>query len=317
MTQKFGFIALAGRPNAGKSTLLNALIGQKISIVSAKPQTTRKKIIGLITENDTQIAFIDTPGLHKTARMPKLNKLMNDSAWHEIKEADAILYLIDVSRGWLDEDEQYLEIILTTFGKTVALLVSKVDAHKKDFVKVKVEEIEGGWRTLLERLKDTTQAKVFNMEPIESSAKRPESLRDVRALVKDFALDGPWLYGIDDLTNENKQNIIAELVREQVFRQLSDELPYSAAVKIDKLDFEEKIVKILATIIVKSDSQKPIVIGKGGSRIKSIGTAARIALEKSLDKKVYLELFVKVQDNWMNDSNLISEFSGLTDVSES
>ena len=312
MTQKCGYVALLGRPNAGKSTLLNAVLKAKIAVVSAKPQTTRNRILGVHTEKDTQIVFLDTPGMHKAEKLPRINNTMNRVAWSVLREADLICYLVDADNGWHEEDGHYLKGILEKSDKKILLLATKVDASKKDQIQKGVATILDGVQHAVKNLPEDTISKRF-LQPLpnEISAKRPESVADFRAHVAALMPEGPWLFAEDDLTDLPQQFICGEIIREQIFRQMSAELPYSCAVKVDKFTRDGKLVRITATLIVQRENHKGMLIGKGGSRIKVLGQSSRESLEKHLGEKVFLELFVKVQEGWIDSASLISEYASL------
>ena len=318
--RRCGYVALLGRPNAGKSTLLNAVLGHKIAVVSNKPQTTRNRILGVHTEGASQILFLDTPGIHKAEALHRINRTMNRVAWNVLVDADVVCYLVDSTEGWQGEDAGYLEGILLRTTKPVMVLATKIDAIKKDAVAVGAMTIERGLRTVIDRLPEEKRAgadkQIVTGGPIRISSKRPESVAEFRASLPAHMPEGPWLYDADDLTDMPQQFVCAEIVREQVFRQMSAEIPYNAAVKIESFKHEAAITRILATIVVQRESHKGMVIGKGGSRLKSIGTDARVSLERHLDRKVYLELFVKVQEGWIDSDALIAEYAGLVDPKE-
>jgi GTP-binding protein Era len=315
--KRCGYVALLGRPNAGKSTLLNASLGHKIAVVSAKPQTTRNRILGVHTEGDTQVLFLDTPGIHRADSLHRINRTMNRVAWNVLGDADVVCYLVDSTEGWKGEDSGYLEGVLKRTEKPVLVLATKIDAIKKDAVAVGAMTIERGVQDVLERLPEDIRARATRQTsggvPLRVSSKRPESVAEFRAGLLPLMPEGPWLYDADDLTDMPQQFVCAEIVREQVFRQMSAEIPYNAAVKVDLFKHEQALTRILATIVVQRDSHKGMVIGKAGSRLKSIGTDARLALEKHLGRKVYLELFVKVQEGWIDSDALIAEYAGLVD----
>jgi len=313
MIKKCGYVALLGRPNAGKSTFLNAFLGTKLAVVSNKPQTTRNKILGVFTEGDSQTLLLDTPGIHKAQGLPKMNQVMNKVAWSVLNDADLVCYFIDVTQGWSDDDALWLEGILKKFNKKVLLLATKTD-------KVKIDEVEQGRLNILNRFQNLCESIKVEGEikcqligdlPQLISSKRPEEITSLRQFILSHMPQGEWLYGEDDLTDRPQKFVCAEIIREQIFRQLGQELPYKIAVVIDIFEHKNNVTNISATVIVDRDSQKGIVIGKRGSRLKSIGTEARISLEKHLNKKVFLELFVKVKPGWTENLNMLSEFANL------
>jgi GTP-binding protein Era len=307
-----GYAALLGRPNAGKSTLLNAILGAKISVVSAKPQTTRNRILGVSTEEDVQVIFLDTPGIHKAEGKPRINRAMNRAAWGTLGEADVVCYLVDVERGWHAEDAHYLEGILEKSDKPLLVLVSKADRLKKeevaeqsDLIGEKVAEIAA--KVGAERV----GTRLIQPCPRPVSAKRPEEAKELRNFLAGYMPESPWLFGEDDLTDRPQRFLCGEIIREQLFRQLGQELPYSCGVRIDLFEETPAITNIKATIVVQRDSHKGMVIGKGGVRLKEIGIEARKGIERLIEKKVFLEMFVKVQEGWLDSDSFISEFAGL------
>ncbi len=318
MIKKCGYVALLGRPNAGKSTFLNAFLGAKLAVVSNKPQTTRNKILGVFTEGESQALLLDTPGIHKAQGLPKMNQVMNKVAWSVLSDADLVCYLIDVTQGWSNEDSLWLEGILKKYDNKVLLLATKTD-------KVKIEEVEQGrlnivnrFQNLFEGIKASGEIKCQLIGDIPQliSSKRPEEIASLRQFILSHMPESEWLFGADDLTDRPQRFVCAEIIREQIFRQLGQELPYKIAVVIDIFEHKNNVTNISATIIVDRDSQKGIVIGKRGTRLKSIGTEARISLERHLDKKVFLELFVKVKPGWTENLNMLSEFADLQDPSD-
>lgn len=318
MTKKCGYVALLGRPNAGKSTLLNACLGAKISVVSAKPQTTRNRIVGISTAESTQVLFLDTPGIHKAEKLPRINKAMNKLAWSVLGDADIVCYLVDATTGWHEEDAFYLKGVLDKCDKKILLLATKADKEKLPVIFKGMDTMRAGLEEIFATAPDTAalaamRARFVDPVPCEMSAKRPESVKEFRARVAGFMPVAEWLYPEDDLTDKPQQFICGEIIREQLFRQMGEELPYSCGVKIEKFTEEPTITKILATIIVQRDTHKGMIIGKAGARIKAIGQAARETLEKHLDGKVYLELFVRVQEGWLDDASLIAEYAGIVE----
>jgi GTPase len=321
LQKRCGYIALLGRPNAGKSTLLNALLKTKLAVVSAKPQTTRNKILGVYTEGQNQALFLDTPGIHKADKLHKINKTMNKVAWSVLGDADIVCYLIDVEFGWHEEDFNYLQGILQRSNKPVVVIASRVDAVKKDKVKDSMESIHDGINTVLATL---TEERLAFVEPLLKkpfpfplSSKRPEFVESFRMELMHQLPHGDWLFEADDITNLPQRFICGEMIREQLFRQLGAEVPYSVGVKVETFDQKEAkpgfepLVSMQATIIVQRDSHKGMVIGKGGSRLKSIGMASRESLERHLGQKVFLELFVRVQEGWIENDRLIAEYASL------
>ncbi|NRA43872.1 MAG: GTPase Era [Oligoflexales bacterium] len=311
MNTRCGYIALLGRPNAGKSTLLNACIGQKIVGVSRRPQTTRNKVIGISSEGDTQLVFLDTPGIHKAQGRAKINHTMNKLAWSSAADADLICYMVDASKGWTGEDTLYFSALLEHAKVPVVVLASKADALKK-------AKINEGVDSILSGMKDCKEASTFDQllmdEPLLISAKQKESVESFKLKLSSALPKSPWLYGEDELTDKPERFLVSELIREQLFRKLGAELPYGCGVTIESMQTGEKIVRIKACIIVARASHKPMVIGKGGRSIKEIGKESRLSLEQHFENKVYLELFVKVKENWIDRSDLICAFQQIEEA---
>ena len=282
---KCGLVALVGRPNVGKSTLLNFLLEQKLSITSRKPQTTRQQVLGVKTVDADQMIFVDTPGLHRDE--PKaINKAMNRSATSAMADVDLVLFLIDRGK-WTEEDAWVLEK-LHTVKAPVALIVNKMDLM--DDPKALLPEMES-----LHALHDF--AGVF---PI--SALRQKNLDVLETFVRRNLPEGHHLFPEGQITNRTERFLAAELIREKIIRQLGDELPHTTAVEIEGFQPDERGTQhISAIIFVERDGQKRIVIGTGGSRLRSIGTEARRDMEKAFDSKVMLKLWVKVKSGWSDD----------------
>lgn len=311
MTQRCGYVAFHGRPNAGKSTLFNALVGSKLASVSNKPQTTRNRLMGNYTDNDVQLLILDTPGLHKSEGRSKLNISMNTVAWDTVKDADVVCYLVDASTGWHPEDSEYLAGVLSRTEKPVILMATKIDALKQDVIARNVEKIHQEAENVAVQIPDSA-SRFLKPFPFEVSAKRPESVNELRTKLQGLMPEGPWLYPADELSDVPQRTLFVELIREQLFRQLDKELPYSCGVRIDAVDeSKDTILKIQATVVVSKPSHKGIVIGKGAATLKSIGTAARIELERQTGQKVFLELHVAVEENWTNDVRAIADFEGI------
>ena len=282
---KCGLVALVGRPNVGKSTLLNFLLEQKLSITSRKPQTTRQQVLGVKTVDADQMIFVDTPGLHRDE--PKaINKAMNRSATSAMADVDLVLFLIDRGK-WTEEDAWVLEK-LRTVKAPVALIVNKMDLM--DDPKALLPEMES-----LHALHDF--AGVF---PI--SALRQKNLDVLETFVRRNLPEGHHLFPEGQITNRTERFLAAELIREKIIRPLGDELPHTTAVEIEGFQPDERGTQhISAIIFVERDGQKRIVIGTGGSRLRSIGTEARRDMEKAFDSKVMLKLWVKVKSGWSDD----------------
>lgn len=311
--KKTGYVALLGRPNAGKSTLLNACIGTKVAIVSNKPQTTRNKILGIHTENQAQILFLDTPGIHNDSKLPSINQLMNSTAWSVLRDSDIICYLVDVTKGLIEEDSQWISEVLKKFHGKILLLATKSDKMKKELVHDKLSEINKRFSELLSQMSPEEISCTFiDKKFVPVSSKVRDDIFFVRNLIAEHLPNGPWLYGEDDITDKSEKFICAEMIREQIFRQLGEELPYKMAVTVNQFKQKNDMIHIHANIIVETPNQKAIVIGKGGHQIKDIGILARQALERHLEKKVFLDLFVKVQNGWTDNLKMISDFAMLS-----
>ena len=279
---KSGFVAIIGRPNVGKSTLLNQILGQKIVIATDKAQTTRKRIKGILTNEEGQIVFIDTPGVHKP--LNKLGEFLLDEAKVAVPDADVILFLVDGSDPAGKGDKWIAQNILQT-EIPIIIVMNKVDKIKKP---EKVEENLLTYKTLF----DT------NLPVVRISAKTG---RNIDTLIKNIYKklpEGEALYPDDIVTEETMRDVTEEIIREKILLNTSDEIPHSVAVKVEKYKEEETIDKISAIIYCEHKSQKGILIGKGGSLLKKIGTESRLELEKIVEKKVFLELQVKVEKDW-------------------
>lgn len=287
---KSGFVGLAGRPNAGKSTLINALVGEKVAIVSSKPQTTRSEIRGILTREDCQIIFTDTPGIHKPTQ--RLDARMNKEAFDVMQGVDVIYLVVDGSVPFGKGDEFVLEAVKNA-GLPVFLILNKIDKmDDRDIMKNLVS-----WQKRYEF------AEFFPM-----SAKYNRSFLDLINTTKKYLPEGGLLY-LEEIVSDGAENFrIAEMIREKILDFTREEIPHAAAVKIDNKEFRKDACYIQATILVEKDSQKPIMIGKQGKMLKRIGVEARKDIEKLLGRKVYLELFVRVEDEWRNHDHLISEY---------
>ena len=289
---KSGFVAIIGRPNVGKSTLLNQILGQKIVIATDKAQTTRKRIKGILTNEEGQIVFIDTPGVHKP--LNKLGEFLLDEAKVAVPDADVILFLVDGSDPAGKGDKWIAQNILQT-EIPIIIVMNKVDKIKKP---EKVEENLLTYKTLF----DT------NLPVVRISAKTG---RNIDTLIKNIYKklpEGEPLYPEDIVTEETMRDVTEEIIREKILLNTSDEIPHSVAVKVEKYKEEETIDKISAIVYCEHKSQKGILIGKGGSLLKKIGTESRLELEKIVEKKVFLELQVKVEKDWRKKDKVLKTF---------
>ncbi len=290
MPFKSGFVSIIGRPNAGKSTLLNALLGEKIAIVSDKPQTTRNAIRGVKNLDDAQVVFVDTPGIHKAKGL--LNEFMVAEALSMLRDVDVVLYIAEAVGEATAEDRFIIEG-LGRVKAPVVLALNKVDMVAKPAL---LPIIEG-------------YAKSFPFkEIIPISALKCDGLEELLKALTNLMPEGPRYFPTDEITDQPVRLIAAEMVREQVFRFTSKEVPYSVAVVVENFKEAKKLVSIRAVINVEKDSQKGIIIGKKGAMLKRIGSAARVEIEKLLGSKVYLELFVRVRKDWTKEPKALKEF---------
>lgn len=282
-SKRCGFVAILGAPNVGKSTLTNALVGAKVSIVTPKVQTTRSRILGIAIVDETQLVLVDTPGIFAPRR--RLDRAMIAAAWKGAQDADVVCLLVDSARGY-DEDTQRIVQGLKEAGRKAVLVLNKIDAVKKP--------------ALLELAARLNSEGIFT-DTYMISALNGDGLADLRKFLVAHMPPGPWLYPEDQLSDLPMRLLAAELVREQVFLQLHQELPYASAVEVESWEeFADGSAKISAVIYVQRESQRPIVLGKGGARIKAIGSAARRELEALLDRRAHLILHVKVQEDWQD-----------------
>ncbi|PAW30178.1 GTPase Era [Peribacillus simplex] len=289
---KSGFISIIGRPNVGKSTFLNRVIGQKIAIMSDKPQTTRNKVQGVLTQNDSQMIFIDTPGIHKPKH--KLGDFMMKVATNTLKEVDLILFMINATEGYGRGDEFIIEK-LQSVKTPVFLVVNKIDAMHPD--------------DLLPIIEKYQQLYPFAVV-VPISALEGNNVDTLLEQIKEHLPEGPQFYPADQVTDHPERFIISELVREKVLHLTREEIPHSVAVVIDsikKMDNSDTI-NVMATIVVERDSQKGIVIGKQGKMLKEVGSRARVDIENLLGSKVFLELWVKVQKDWRNKASQLRDY---------
>lgn len=289
---KSGFIAIIGRPNVGKSTLLNCILGQKIVIATDKAQTTRKRIKGIYTTEEGQIVFIDTPGVHKP--LNKLGEFLLDEAKVAVPDADLILFLVDGSEAAGKGDKWIAQNILET-NIPVLIVMNKVDKVKK---LGKIEENLVSYKTLFEK----------NYPVVKISAKTGRNIDTLLKNIFKELPEGDLLYPEDVVTEETMRDVTEEIIREKILLNTSDEIPHSVAVKVENYYEQEDIDKIYATIFCEQKSQKGILIGKGGSLLKKIGTEARLDLEKIVEKKVFLALEVKVEKDWRKKQKALDNF---------
>jgi len=287
--KKCGFVAFVGRPNVGKSTLLNHLLGQKLSITSRKPQTTRHRIMGIDTFDNTQLIYVDTPGIHK--KEPRaINRLMNRAASSSITDVDLVVFIVEPER-WTEDDELVLHHIKNS-KKPVLLFVNKIDQIKE----------KDRLLPFLQKL----SAKHSFQELIPGAALQGDQVDRLKQLIVDYMPQGDFIYPEDYYTDRSERFLAAEIIREKLIRQLGDELPYSMTVEIEQFTTDENgTLRINGLILVERSSQKSIVIGKGGSRLKKVGTDARKDMLGIFDQKIFLELWVKVKDGWADDERAL------------
>jgi GTP-binding protein Era len=281
--QRCGLVAIVGRPNVGKSTLLNALVAQKISITSNKAQTTRHRITGIRTRAASQFVFVDTPGF-QTRHAAALNRSLNRAVTGTLADVDVVLLVVEAGRfGAADE----AVLALTKGDKPVLLVPNKLDTVAR--------------RSDLAPWLQQMQAKHAFAEFVPMSANKPADAERLLAIVEPYLPEQPWLYDEDALTDRSDRFLAAEIVREKLFRLTGDELPYTSTVVIDKYEEEGELRRIAATIVVERDAHKGMIIGTGGERLKRIGSESRQELEHLLDARVFLELWVKVRSGWADD----------------
>ncbi|MCL4758996.1 MAG: GTPase Era [Rhodocyclaceae bacterium] len=282
-----GFIAIVGRPNVGKSTLLNRLVGQKISIVSRKAQTTRHRVTGILSTADAQFVFVDTPGF-QTHHSNALNRSMNRTVTRALQEVDLVLLVIEAGR--FNEDDRRVVALLPAEAKVV-LVINKVD---------RLEDKQ----QLLPFIARMQEVREFS-EIVPVSAERGSNLDELVRAIRPFLPVASPIYGEDDITDRSERFLASEFLREKLFRLLGDELPYGMTVEIEKFETEGRLRRIHAAIIVDKAGHKGIVIGKGGERLKRISSEARVELEQLFDGKVYLEVWVKVRSGWTDDERAL------------
>ena len=294
---KSGFIAIVGRPNAGKSTLLNALMKEKIAIMTDTPNTTRNNIAGILTKDDVQYVFVDTPGIHKPQQ--QLGRVLNKNAYTAMEDCDVIAWIVDITQRFGPGDEFILNRI-KSLRKPVLLLVNKIDRFSKE----KMIQALMAW-----------QQKYDFDEIIPLSAKDQENLDEVLATIKNYMPDGPAMYPDEMKTDHDENFRICEVIREKILNKTEEEIPHSIAVVLEKKEIRDGKAFINALVIVDRDSQKGILIGKQGSMIKEIRIASQRELSKMLGMRIDLELYVRVEKNWRNKEQKIREF-GLDELNE-
>ncbi len=286
---KSGFAAIVGRPNAGKSTLTNALVGAKVSIVTPVPQTTRNRILGIVNRPDAQVVFMDTPGIHKP--LSRLNQQMMSFVRQALQDRDLTVLIVDASETF-GKGDQYALNLLKEYAARSILALNKIDAIPKTRL-----------LPLIDRY-----SKLHDFEEVfPISALHGDGLEDLLQAVIRLLPEGPAYFPPDTYTDQPERFLAGELIREQVIRHTRQELPYVSAVLVEEFKESETMTSIHATIVVEKESQRPIVVGAGGTMIKAIGTEARKELEKLFPPKVFLELFVKVEPHWRDNLSLVTE----------
>lgn len=289
---KCGFVAIIGRPNVGKSTLLNQILEQKIVIATNKAQTTRKRIKGIYTVEDCQIVFVDTPGIHKP--LNKLGEFLLDEAKVSVPDADAVLFLVDASTPAGKGDKWIVENVLSKTQIPVIMVLNKID-------KASPKKIDENIKSYLDLYPNSVMT-------LRISAKTGKNKAKLVNAIKNYLPDGEMLYPEDVVTEENMRSIVEEIVREKILLNTTDEIPHSVAVRVDEYKEDVDIDRIRASIYCETKSQKGILIGKGGSLLKLIGTQARQDLEKIVEKKVFLGLQVKIEKDWRKKDKFLKDF---------
>lgn len=290
MDYKSGFVTLIGRPNVGKSTLMNYLIGQKIAITSNKPQTTRNRIQTVLTTEEGQIVFVDTPGIHKAKN--KLGEYMVNVAERTLNEVDVVLWLVEPTT-FIGAGEKHIAEQLGKVKTPVILVINKVDMVKKEDILTFIDAYR----------------KIYDFaEIVPVSARNGDNTDELVKVILKYLPYGPQFYDEDTITDQPERQIVSELIREKALHCLNDEIPHGIAVAIDSMKYRRKIVDIDATIICERDSHKGIIIGKQGAMLKKIGSTARFEIERMLDCKVNLQLWVKVKKDWRDSDFLIKNF---------
>jgi GTP-binding protein Era len=284
---KSGFVSIIGRPNSGKSTLLNRLVGEKVSIVTDKPQTTRHVVRGIVTRSEGQITFLDTPGIHKPIH--RMNERMMKSVRDSIADVDLVLLIVDASASFGRGEEFTLELLKPVAVKKF-LLLNKIDRIQK--------------KVLLPIMDRYSKAADFQ-EIIPISALNGENVESLISEIFKHLPEGPMFYPADQISDQQERTIAGELIREKLILLTEEEMPYSTAVVVEGFEEGERLHRILATVYVERESQKAIVIGRGGQKLKEIGTEARKELEKFFGRKIFLELHVKVKKGWRDDEEML------------
>lgn len=290
---KSGFVSIIGRPNVGKSTMLNQVLGQKIVIATDKAQTTRKRIKGILTNDRGQIVFVDTPGIHKPIN--KFGEFLLDEAKVSVPDSDLVLFLVDASEPAGKGDKWIVENVISKTKIPVVLVMNKLDKISNQ------EKITQNYQSYVELFESEIPA-------IKISAKTGKNKAKLIDLIMDYLPEGELLYPEDIVTEENMRSIVEEIVREKILLNTKEEIPHSVAIKVDRYEEAPEIDRIYANIFCETKSQKGILIGKGGSLLKKIGTEARLDLENIVEKKVFLALQVKVEKDWRKNDKVLKDF---------
>jgi GTPase len=291
-----GYVAIAGRPNVGKSTLLNHILGQKLSITSRKPQTTRHQILGVKTSGMSQVVYVDTPGIHNR-RATAINRYMNRAASSVLNDVDIVLFVVQAMQ-WTEEDEAVLTR-LQSVNVPVLLVVNKIDkVSDKNALLPYIEQLSSRYQFAA-------------VTPV--SALHADNIDRLEAAVTQLLPKNPPFFSEDQVTDRSVRFLSAEIIREKLIRELGQELPYTSTVEIEKFEEGDTVTRIFATIFVESQGQKAIIIGSKGARLKSIGSKARADIETLIDAKVYLQLWVKVREGWSNDEHALRSLGYSTD----
>lgn len=286
---KSGFVTIIGRTNVGKSTLINQILGEKVSIISPRPQTTRNEVKGILTEKDYQIIFLDTPGVHKPKN--KLDEFMNKTVLNTLGEVDLILFMVEAD-GNVGPGDKFIAQILQSTATPVYLVINKIDKISENLLKQRTKVYQS-----LSNFKETICISSINKTNLDLLIRK----------IRDILPEGPMYYPGDLYTDQLERNIVSEIIREKLLLNLKEEIPHGTAVEIDSMKESEKkgLISISSTILCEKDSHKKIIIGKSGAMIKKIGTQARMDIENLLGTKVFLDLWVKVKKDWRNDKNTL------------
>jgi len=286
---KSGFVSFVGRPNVGKSTLLNSILGKRIAITSDKPQTTRNLVQGIYNDKDTQIVFVDTPGIHKPQN--KLGRVLNKQAYLTINDVDIIIMVVDITEKIGKGDSFVIDVLKNIENKPVFLVINKIDRLPREEILKKIDEYQ--------KLYDFT-------EIIPVSARKKDNVDRLLEIIKKYLPDNILYYDTNSVTDSSPEFIISEFIREKVLDLTEEEVPHSVTCIVESIEEDDDILNIGATIVVDRENLKKIIIGKNGNMIKEIGTRARRDIEEYFEKKVYLDLFVKVVDKWRDKEKFLN-----------